>query len=243
VHSGLRPDVARLIRSSIGVTVPSFGAALAFGRFFEQAEMRDVLDTITIVWNALYSNGRHSTADRWAADIEHAFRTENLSYRVDAKGGVHRTVDAEFDRNKTSAIGCLDDQRYTAIRSALQAAFDKLERSSPDRKGAARDMFEAAETLTKIMCDTGESLDSTFVEKRLKPLVQKLYGDDPRENSTASRLLSSFSDWVNAAHPYRHGHNSEVPLSLPVDMAIMLMSEGAAFIRWLAAIDQTLRIV
>lgn len=243
VQDRLHHVVESFIRSDLGVKVPNHGTGAIFSRFFDQAEMRDVLDTITIVSNVLGSAGYTREAAAWIAEVENAFRTENLSYRVDSKGGVHRTVDAEFDRNKTSAIGCLDDPRYGAVRAALQASFEKLEKSSPDGKGAARDMFEAAETLTKIMCDTGEALDTGFVEKRLKPLVQKLYGDDPRDNSTAARLLSSFSDWVNAAHPYRHGHNAEIPLSLPVDMAIMLMSEGAAFIRWLAAIDQTLRMV
>jgi hypothetical protein len=84
-------------------------------------------------------------------------------------------------------------------------------------------------------------LASNFVEKRLKPLANRAYGSDRPTASTAARMLSSFDDWVNAAHPFRHGHNTEVPVSLPDDLAVLLVSQGAGFIRWLADIDRVMK--
>jgi len=44
-------------------------------------------------------------------------------------------------------------------------------------------------------------------------------------------------DWIEAAHFYRHEPGMEEPAQPPLELAIELVSVGAAFIRRLAGLD------
>ena len=77
-----------------------------------------------------------------------------------------------------------------------------------------------------------------FVNERIRPLADRIYRSDAATASTGGRMVSSFADWVQAAHPFRHGQRTEVPIVLPDDLAILLISQGASFIRWLVDFDR-----
>ncbi len=70
------------------------------------------------------------------------------------------------------------------------------------------------------------------------PLVQKLYGADAVALRAANKQVASFKDWVDASHNYRHEQGSEEPVQPPIDLAILAISNGTSFLRWLIAIDQ-----
>ena len=53
----------------------------------------------------------------------------------------------------------------------------------------------------------------------------------------ASKLLSAFKDWINAAHFYRHEPGHQDPAQPPLMLAVQMVSVGASFIRWLAELD------
>jgi hypothetical protein len=74
----------------------------------------------------------------------------------------------------------------------------------------------------------------------MEPRVQKLYAADPVATMAGARLAQSFADWVDAAHPYRHGQKSEEPVEPPEELAVLLVSQGASFVRWLVDLDQQL---
>jgi hypothetical protein len=50
------------------------------------------------------------------------------------------------------------------------------------------------------------------------------------------RALESLRDWTNACHKYRHGHNLEVLVEPPLDLTIVLVSNGLNFARWIVAL-------
>jgi hypothetical protein len=50
------------------------------------------------------------------------------------------------------------------------------------------------------------------------------------------RLLEVFKAWVKSAHPYRHGAELEEIHEAPLDMAILLASQGVDFLRYLACL-------
>lgn len=157
---------------------------------------------------------------------------------MDDKCGVHPVIDREFERNRTSALASLVDARYTAVRHAVEAAFEQLNGVPMDGKGAARNVFEAAESMFKIVAETGADLTESAVDKNLRQMCDRLFSSDEQLKSMAGRLLSSFSKWVAALHPYRHGHDRDRPLTLPDDVAVLVVSEGATFIRWLVDLDR-----
>ena len=211
-----------------------------FDNFFETAPIIDVLTAITIIWRELELSLLLGpiTATEWQTFIERLLREENLGYRVDSKGGIHPAVDQEFERNQTSALAVLTDPRYATVLHAAEAAFKQLETLPIDGKGAARNIFEAAESLTKIVTGSGADLDEGFVSKDLRRIVDRVFDGDEQLKSTASRLLSSFGKWVSAVHPFRHGHDRDRPLMLPDDVAVLAISQGASFLRWLADLDR-----
>lgn len=237
----LRTAIAQSIRMELGVQVPiATYIGYDFDAFFKKADMRDVLDAITITHEALQATSQRHKAEEWRTDVARVFAEEGLLYTVDAKCGVHRAIDAEFDHNRASAIRALAGPRYAAVLQATGSAFGKFEQPRQDLKGAIRDIFEAAETLFKVAtASSNVNLTATSIRKHLQPLVNKVYATaDPPTISTAGRMLSSFESWVDAAHPFRHGHQTETPVSVPEELGVLLLSQGASFLRWLADIDR-----
>jgi hypothetical protein len=49
--------------------------------------------------------------------------------------------------------------------------------------------------------------------------------------------VDAFRDWVDAAHFYRHEAGREAVAQPPLSLAILLISAGASFLRWLAEFD------
>ena len=211
--------------------------------FFRTGETVDVLNAITVIC-AYYARQQHYNSsaahkiEQWISFVRRALREENVAYTIDEKGGIHPLVDKEFGRNIATAITGLGLNRYDAARKAFEAAKAKLEQTPPDTKGAIRDTFEAAETLTKLISGSGKALTGAFVKAELEPRVQKLYGKDAFATMAGARLTQSFADWVDAAHTYRHGQKSEEPVQPPQELAVLLVSQGASFVRWLADLDR-----
>ncbi|MFX5689069.1 hypothetical protein ABTD94_21875, partial [Acinetobacter baumannii] len=54
----------------------------------------------------------------------------------------------------------------------------------------------------------------------------------------ANKQLASFRDWIDSSHNYRHEQGSEEPVQPPIDLAILAISNGTAFLRWLIHLDQ-----
>jgi hypothetical protein len=257
-------DLTSFLKQEAGLVVPStwgkeFGLYYNFPKFLTDTKIEYVLSAITFIWRFLrqahavwkpplrgtvasvFAGEGHYTypqADQWHKFVARAFREENLAYRLDEQCGVHYFVDEEFERNRLSTLMSIESPRYSAVRAAFQAAHQKLEQVPPDLKGALRDLFESVETLTKLISGSGKSLDAGFVRSVLEPRIQALYDADAVAKRSSAKGAQSFSDWVDAAHPYRHGHEVEAPVSAPLELVVLLSSQGASFIRWLADLDR-----
>lgn len=248
----LRKDHDEVIRKAIprelGAEVPYIANwGYSVGDFFKQAVITDVLGAITLIHRALlklnYKTGNNEPtyqSTEWQAFVRRAFQEENLAYTLDEWCGVHPLVDAEFERNIAATLAGLGASRYAAARTAVEAMEAKFEQTPPDTKGAIRDAFEAVETLTKIITCSGKALDAGFVKSEIMPRVQTLYQSDQAAKLSGASAAQSLADWVNAAHPYRHGQNTEEPIAPPEELAILLVSQGASFIRWLVDLDRLL---
>jgi hypothetical protein len=55
------------------------------------------------------------------------------------------------------------------------------------------------------------------------------------------RWLEGFVDWVNGAHQYRHGQGVEVPDNPSIGTAVLSVSLGSSYARWLAELDTAVR--
>lgn len=226
---------AAQVEAETGTVIPWTGYGHNWEVYFGNCELRDLLDTITLVARGL------NTADRqyWIESTARIFREENAGYRIDNKGGVHFAVDSEFSSNQASAIAALQGPRYGAALDHFEAAQNALDATPMRTRDAIRQTFEAVETVFRLMFPDASNLGSADAARKLQPLLLKLPNGTERDSSL--RLLASFKEWINSAHNYRHGQGVEEPDNPSLQLTVLSVSGGAGFLRWLAELDTAAR--
>jgi hypothetical protein len=215
-------------------------------KFLATADLRDVLDLVTIAYQTTLAYDRGSQSwepDRgkgkgWLETVRRVFREENLRYLVDDKGGVHFAIDDEFERNSATTIKALDAPRYAAARANFDNALAHLSAAPVSAKDAIRSVFAANEGLFRLMFTKAPRLTADEADHSLAPLLQKLNAGDPASAGASAKLLRSFKEWIEAAHFYRHEPGHEEPKEPPLEIAVLMVSSGAIWLRWLAELDQ-----
>ncbi|MCS6760009.1 MAG: hypothetical protein MO852_14540 [Candidatus Devosia euplotis] len=202
-------------------------------------ELRDCLYVTTIRFQNLtyeYSDGdgsqKRKIQSHFLAEARRIFREEQVGYRIDDQGGVHFLVDSAFEISRVSVINGLGKERYTAARSLFEAAIASLDSTPSDPKGAVRNTFFAVESLFRLIYLTAHQLSGSEVLKHLKPAVDEAYKDQEPAIYVAQKQVASLREWIDAAHFYRHEPGTEEPAQPPIEIAIELVSQGAAW-RWL----------
>ena len=230
--------ICKIIQKETGAEIPyqSF-AGQGLSKLFKEKDLRDVLDSITIIFKAL--EGYLSTAENWRDFVSRVLSEENMGYRLDSKCGVHYYVDEEFERNRFSTLSLLEDPKYSASRAAYEDAYRYMDDRPPDTKAAVRSMFESLEIIVKQMVDT-RNLNKWIVENTLKEKCIKLYENDETASKTVSVLFDGFAQWVDALHNYRHGQPSDEPVVPSESVAIYVLSSGSSFLRWLIDMNNNL---
>jgi hypothetical protein len=87
------------------------------------------------------------------------------------------------------------------------------------------------------MFPKAQHLNAGEVDAKLGPLIKALYSGDPTALRAANKLLASFKDWVDGSLNYQHEPSSEEPAQPPSDLAILAISQGTSFLRWLIVLD------
>lgn len=231
-------------RLRLGANLPTEQYPSWYETFFLLGELRDVLDCISIIHGLLAQDRARGKerAKSWHDFITTVFEEEALGYVFNPAGGVRYVVDEEYERNRFSTIDGLGEARYAAVKHAVESAFGRLD-GKVDRKAAVREMFEAVEILAKLMAETNEDLDERMVQRRLKPIAQRLYKDDVSAQAFSDQMLEGLAKWVSAGHKYRHGQKTEEPLAPPLHMTVAFLSSGASHIRFLVSLDSFNRLL
>ncbi len=237
-----------------GAAVPRSqnGATYYPALMFEQGELRDILDVVTVFYThlrklveATRQFGPRVAPDDdpevWKAFVTRVFTEENLGYRIDAACGVHLHVDAEFEHARASTLAVLGHSEFSNARVAFEDAFRHLDSSPRDTKAAVRSIFESAEILAKQICPEAQNLNTKMIGVRLKPLVLQAYPGDATENRVWEGLLSGMSEWVTALHNYRHGQAADEPVAPSVELAVFVLSSGCTYVRGLADVALKLK--
>jgi hypothetical protein len=109
------------VNAELGVTVPYGSMSFHFDDFFQKCELRDFLDSITLVFNLLNNEPRYwrNAAKPFLEFVARVLGEENMSYRVDSAGVVHYRVDEEFERNLSSAIESLSAEKFAQVRNSF----------------------------------------------------------------------------------------------------------------------------
>jgi hypothetical protein len=209
--------------SSVRGTIVTYQIA----KFLEQTEIRDVLDSITIIYQI-------SNSDSWKECVENAFRDEGLNYTLDEKCGVHLYVDAQFQQNKSSTLRCLQKEGLDGVKHEFEQAFDNLRQKN--NKGAIKSINEAVEALAKNMADIKEAnLDKAM--PKLLPIIEEIYKKDIPLKDASKAMQRSLIDWNTSCHQYRHGKDADKINNPSDEYTILMLSQGAAYIRWLLDVE------
>ena len=230
-------DIVRSIHKELGVKVPFIGTNWSVPVFFQKAEIRDILDSITLIYNLLTEKRYLNKVSEWLQFVERVFREENLGYTVDSKGIVHFFVDEEFERNRFATISCLSLEGYESILPVFEASYRNLDGPEPKTKEAIRTLFEAIEILYKRVIGSEEvgvgRLNCHGVQHILKPLILQQYERDETTHKAADHLLDGLCDWIEAVHLFRHGQSVDENQDPPLDFTVAMMSTGSSYIRWM----------
>lgn len=240
-------SIAQNIHQELGVCIPVVRGYILndFNQFFNKSDLRDVLDSITLIWEFLSLKDSavpyaSNNAEKWKNFTQRVLSEENLGYQLDEKAGVHYFVDEEFERNRLSALACLESSRYAAVAHEFKKSHSKLDTNPPETKEAVRACFEAIEILYKLITNAPEKsrLNSNGVRDKIKPMAENNYSEDPTALKVAEHLLDGLCDWIDACHMYRHGQKVEEPNNPPIELAVQMISTGAGYLRWLVEIDR-----
>jgi hypothetical protein len=239
-------DYARLagqeIESGIGTDHLFNGYASSVANYLRQCSAADFRDTITMIYRAI---GRKHAEERYTSHLRKrsewrdfcrdVFVEENVAFRVDDECVVRPFVDDEFTRAATSVLRGLDDARLSAVRAEAKKAISDLGGREPDFKGSVRAIFEAIEIYAKLAVTTCNvsRLNRNIVAEHLVPeIIRRAEFDGPAVEA-AKELGESMVRWIQACHIYRHGQGVGEPAPPPPDVAIVLVSTGMSFLRWL----------
>lgn len=233
-----RNDIGKAIELEIGAEVPTVMGKYWVSAFFKTGELRDLFDSITVIYNTLITKPG-GPATQWNAFVAKAMSEENMGYRLDDECIVHYLVDEEFERNRFSTLLVLDDPRYSSIRTAFDMAYQYLDNQPMDTKGAVRSIFEAIEILVTQMVET-KNLNKWVVENTLKDKCLLCYESDATAKMVTSKMFDGFAQWVDSIHNYRHGQPKPEPVAPPVNITIYTLSSGTAFLRWLIELNNSL---
>lgn len=221
-----------------GVKVPTFGAYprvnYKFDSFIVEQAIRDVLDIITIIYRNIQSDLDGGGKHFFINFVERAMREENMSYRLDADGGVHYYVDEEFERSRASVIAGMAGEQYRAAKESFEDAHIAL--LEGDTLTAVRRSFDAVENVFKMRFSEPR-LGSSEIKSNLTPHLSSVYSG--RVANAGARLAASFAEWTNAAHQFRHAPGEADPSPPPMDMAIFMVAEAAAYLRWLVGLPES----
>ena len=72
-----------------GAVVPSLYHGYDVARFIRENTIRDVLDSITLIYQVVDS---YPSAEQWKSFVSRVLSEENLGYKLDSKCGVHYFV-------------------------------------------------------------------------------------------------------------------------------------------------------
>jgi len=202
----------------------------------------DLHDTVTVVYlciNEAFAKERYTShqtsAKSWKAFCQAAFIEENVSYRIDDNCVVHPFVDTEFAQNIAATLKGLSDPRLLAVKVEVERSLERLGGREPDLKAAVRSIFEAVEIYAKLSVSTCNvaRLNRNIVMEHIVPRVEAQVGAETPAGTASRHVAEAICAWIAACHIYRHGQGVNEPSPPPTDLAVLLVSNGASYLRWL----------
>jgi hypothetical protein len=223
------------------VGIPQFADgryASQWNQFIRECRIADLLDTVTVIYRYLFWHVGEEIAHWWRDAVAKIFSEEKLAYRVDDVGGVHPAVDQEFQRNLGSVVAGIQAPRYQNVRQLVESASVHLLAKPPNYKQAWRAMLSAVEGLFGLMFPYVR-MTADEIDRHMLPMMQNAHSGDAAAQAAARAMVSSFQSWVDAANAYRHQAGAADTGAPPADIAVLAISAGASYVRWLIGLNES----
>jgi hypothetical protein len=191
-------------------------------------ELRDVLCSVTLVGKYLQNRGR---SQGFVSEVNRILSEEHSAYTVDNEFGVHPAIDTAYRLSVVATVRALGGDNYAAARNYVERADEQL-LPNGDLREAVRAAFAATENVFKMTFKGTTQLHTPTMQAHLRPWVDRLHSE-PTAKRAALRICDSMQDWVEACHNYRHAENKPEPEPPPEHVAVSLVSQGIAYLRWL----------
>ena len=194
----------------------------------------DLLNVLTILWRNVGDDKRRSN---FRNNITRIFAEEAIGFSVDVEMGFHPAFDEEFERSRSSIVRILSGERFRHEADFIALSEAALLAKPLDGRAAIRAVYDAAENLFKRI--TGkQNITNGHVRTELAAVVLQGIPQDGKSNVAVNKMLDSFEDWAAACHIYRHAPG-EAKTMQPTDaIAILMVSQGYGFVRWLAELSE-----
>ncbi|MBX2833707.1 MAG: hypothetical protein KTR28_01915 [Micavibrio sp.] len=220
----------------ISTSSSSFGIVFYTEQFLLNCELADFLDSLTIIYFCSKLLGK-DTSKKWLDFVERVFREQGTEYSIDSEGDVYPYIDSEFSNSHHSTLISLDKQRYEQAKSIYLSAYSALRADKQNTRTAIKDIFESLETVSKLIDSKIQRLGNKEVSYNLTNICAAKIQDED-EKTFIKEILKGFAKWVDAHHIYRHGQAKEQLTPPSLDSAILSLSIGSAYLRYLIEIDQ-----
>ena len=236
-YQGFESDFSFGVERFTGANTRTSTGHFYLEQFLMKAPVIDVINSITISYLLVkkhyrkYSNPRPAEFQR---EVSRILEQEQISFEVDQECGVHPRIDKEFSQSKAATIRALSDPRFSTARGRFEAACDELRADEKASTDSIDRVFKATENIFKQLFPRKTQLKAEGIKRCLNPRFQEIYETNLPAKRASTKMCASFSDWVDAAHFFRHEHGHEVPTPAPLDFAVLMVSQGAGYLRWLA---------
>lgn len=167
--------------------------------------------------------------------VSKVFKSESVGFDIDNHGNIHRELDFEFEKIVSSTLKILEPPKFDAVKIELINANEALRGGKPNAKQAVVSTYDAVETLFKILFAENNisRISRPEILKRFNPIIEAKYRGHDRAINSSKGMLESFSKWMDAAQQYRHGQKDKEHSPPPSELAALLVSQGASFMRWM----------
>ena len=198
----------------------------------QELSVSDLLNVLTMLWRMVDGRGR----DNFRTNITRIFAEEGIGFSLDEEMGFHPGFDEEFERSRNSLVRILNGERFRHAADFVALSETALLANPLDGRAAIRAVYDAAENLFKGI--TGkQNITNGHVRQELAAVALQGMPQDGKPNVAVNKLLNAFEDWAAACHVYRHAPG-EAETAQPTEaIAILMVSQGYAFVRWLAELS------
>lgn len=232
-------DIGQHLELEMGIDILRNGpyALYTDWSYFEKCAVEQLLDAVTIIGGKI-RDVRRLQFGNFCQQIGRIFLEEHMAYRLDESCGVHPQVDLAHVATMNATIRHLEGAKYSAARAQIERA-DLSLLPAHNTRDSVRAIFDAAENVFKQTFDGAISLNGASINNNLKPALRQIYGEGTPLRA-AQKLADALHDWAEGSHNYRHAEGKPDEVAPPEALAVVALTQGLGFVRWLADINHEL---